>query len=112
MLFYMILVLLLFFIIILILVCMRQIVENFNIRLEKAHQFYIDYRNFIDGNDHLLTKNRRKIRLFPYKISPSCFSDKFNKCKIKREDCNNKISNKICEDQSLNHCIIPAMMGN
>ena len=34
----------------------RNISENFNIRLEKAHQFYIDYRNFIDGNNNLLTK--------------------------------------------------------
>ena len=111
MLFYMFLVLLTFFLIILILVFKRKIIEKFNISLEKAHGFYIDYRNFIDGNDHLLTKNRHKGRILPYKISPSCFSDKFRKCKYKTKECSNKISNKICEDQSLNQCILPAMMS-
>ena len=69
------------FLILLILLYFVKNYENFNIRLEKAHGFYIDYRNFIDGNDNLLTKNKRKSRLFPYKISPSCFSDKFSKWK-------------------------------
>lgn len=105
------LVLFIFFIILLILVFKRNFLEKFNVRLEKAHGFYVDYRNFIDGHDFLLTKNRRKARLLPYKISPACFSDKFRKCKYKRRKCNNKISNKICEDQSLNQCILPAMIG-
>ncbi len=100
-----------FLIILVILIIIKRIVENFNVRLEKAHGFYVDYRDYIDGNDYLLTKNRRKARLLPYKISPSCFSDKFRKCKHKRKMCNNKISNKICEDQSLNQCILPAMIG-
>jgi hypothetical protein len=110
MLFYMFLVLFIFLILLILLYFLKKY-ENFNIRLEKAHGFYIDYRNFIDGNDKLLTKNNRETRLFPYKISPSCFSDKFSKCKIKRQDCNDKISNNICEDQSLNQCILPVMMS-
>ena len=80
--------------------------ETFNIRLEKAHGLYIDYRNLIDGYDHLLTRNKPKGRLFPYKISSNCFADKYQKCL-----CKSKKNEKICEDQSLNQCVLPVMMS-
>jgi hypothetical protein len=111
MLFYMIFVIIIFLILLIVLIICKNNIEKFNIRLEKAHGFYVDYRNFIDGLDHLLTKNRKNKRIFPYKISPSCFSDKFVTCKNKKSYCNNKISNRICEDDALNQCVLPAMIS-
>lgn len=76
--------------------------EFFNIRLEKATTFYDDYRNFIEGNHYLLTKNRKDKRLIPYVINTKCFDKKYRNCINK----NTIIQNKQCEDDSFNSCII------
>ena len=79
--------------------------ELFNIRLEKATSFYDDYRNFIEGKDHLLTKNRKDKRLIPYVINTNCFDKKYRNCINK----NSIIQNKQCEDDSFNSCVINMM---
>ena len=96
-----------FFVILLSIILVKSY-ETFNIRLEKAHGLYIDYRNLIDGNDHLLSRNKFKSkgRLFPYKISSNCFADKYQKCL-----CNSNKNGKICEDHSQNLCVLPVMMS-
>lgn len=78
--------------------------ELFNIRLEKATSFYNDYRNFIEGKDYLLTKNRKDKRLIPYVINTNCFYKKYRKCINKNK--NSIIQNKKCEDDSFNSCVI------
>ena len=102
-----------FILIILILILIlyfNQIRENFNINLEKQYSLYQDYRNFIDGNDYLLLKYNPAKRNFPYKISTNCFVDKFQRCKYigkYKTQANNKIVDKLCEDISLDQCVIP-----
>ena len=84
--------------------------ENFNINLEKKYALYRDYRNFLDGDDYLLLKHNPVKRNFPYKISTNCFADKFQRCKYigkHSTGANNKIVNKLCEQVSLDQCVIP-----
>ena len=84
--------------------------EHFNINLEKKYSLYQDYRNFIDNNDYLLTKHHPVKRNFPYKISTNCFADKFQRCQhigTQSEIANRKIVDKLCEDISLDQCVIP-----
>lgn len=101
-------IILFFLVMFIFLLCLKSH-ENFNIRLEKAHGFYVDYRNFIDGNDHLLTRNKPNKRQIPYKISPNCFADKYRKCLSNKSS--GLINEKVCEDDSLNQCVLPVMMG-
>ena len=101
--------LLIIFILILILY-FNQIQENFNINLEKQYSLYSDYRNFIDGDDYLLLKHNPIKRNFPYKISTNCFADKFRRCQYLASEgqiTNKKIVDKLCEDVSLDNCVIP-----
>ena len=80
--------------------------ELFNVRLEKATSFYNDYRNFLEGKDYLLTKNRKDKRLIPYKINTKCFDEKYRSC-LKKSKCgNSKVVDKLCEDDSFNSCVI------
>ncbi len=91
---------------ILLIVLINSKYENFNIRLEKATSFYNDYINFLYGNDHLLTKNRKDKRLLPYKINTSCFDKNYRNC-IKKSKCkNSKIVDKLCEEDSFNMCVM------
>lgn len=88
----------------------NQTKEDFNISLEKQYSLYRDYRNFIDGNDYLLLKHNPSKRNFPYKISTNCFADKFQRCKYVgkyKTGAHNKIVDKLCEDISLDQCVIP-----
>lgn len=95
-----------FFIIILFIILINKKYENFNIKLEKATTFYNDYINFIYGNNHLLTKNRKDKRLLPYKINTSCFDKNYRNC-IKKSKCkNSKIVDKLCEEDSFNMCVM------
>ena len=55
----MIFVLIIFLILLIVLIICKNNIEKFNIRLEKAHGFYVDYRNFIDG---INLKNLHKIK--------------------------------------------------
>jgi len=80
--------------------------ELFNVRLEKATSFYDDYRNFLEGDEHLLTKNRKDKRLIPYKINTKCFDEKYRSC-LKKSKCgNSKVVDKLCEEDSFNSCVI------
>jgi hypothetical protein len=81
--------------------------ESFNISLEKQHRLYMDYRNYIDGNTHLLPRYDNSIRKIPYKISTNCFNDKYSQCikNITHVLFQEKV--KICEDQTYDKCIIP-----
>jgi len=84
--------------------------EHFNINLEKKFALYQDYRNFIDNNDYLLLKHNPVKRNFPYKISTNCFADKFQRCQYigtQSQITNRKIVDKLCEDISLDQCVIP-----
>jgi hypothetical protein len=87
--------------------------ESFNISLEKQHRLYMDYRNYIDGNTHLLPRYNNSIRKIPYKISTNCFNDKYSQCIKKIKNIKNKThfsfqeKVKICEDQTYDKCIIP-----
>lgn len=84
--------------------------ENFNINLEKKYSLYQDYRNLIDNNDYLLSKHHPTHRQIPYKISTNCFADKFQRCQhigTQSAIANRKIVDKLCEDISLDQCVIP-----
>ena len=83
-----------------------QSYELFNVRLEKATSFYDDYRNFLEGNDYLLTKNRKDKRLIPYKINTKCFDENYRSCLKKNKCGNSKIVDKLCEEDSFNSCVI------
>ena len=89
---------------------LKKHIEYFNINLEKKYALYRDYRNFIDGDDYLLLKHNPVKRNFPYKISSNCFADKFQRCKYIGKyniGAPNKIVDKLCEDISLDQCVIP-----
>ena len=92
------------FLILLLIIIFRKY-ENFNIRLEKATSFYNDYINFIYGNEHLLTKNRKDKRLIPYKINTSCFDKNYRNC-LKKNKNKDRISDKLCEEDSFNMCVL------
>tara|TARA_Y100000389_G_C17390502_1_gene479606 strand:- start:566 stop:889 length:324 start_codon:yes stop_codon:yes gene_type:complete len=92
--------------VLLILILFVRKYELFNIRLEKATSFYNDYRNFLDGNDYLLTKNRKDKRLLPYKINTKCFDQNYRSCKEKNKCGNSKVVDKLCEEDSFNSCVI------
>ena len=66
--------------------------------LPNAHNFYMNYRNYIDGN----YKNNYTTNYFGmFKISDNCFSDKYTKCLSKEKN------KKKCQYNSLIRCIGP-----
>ena len=108
----------LFFFLILIFLIIKNR-ENFTLSPHISHDVYQRYRNYIDSNfkpeirfntqNPILFNNISNIKV-PYRISPNCFDDRYNKCFYYRKD---NISNKQrlmdCEKMSLNSCIIPLM---
>ena len=95
-----------FLILLLLAVLIIRKYELFNVRLEKSTSFYNDYRNFLDGNDYLLTKNRKDKRLIPYKINTKCFDQNYRNCLKKNKCGNSKVIGKQCEEDSFNSCVI------
>lgn len=93
------------FLILLIFLFLRKY-ELFNVKLEKATSFYSDYRNLLEGDEHLLTKNRKDKRLIPYKINTKCFDENYRSCKKKNKSGNSKVVDKLCEEDSFNSCVI------
>ena len=88
--------------------------ENFKLPVYKAHNVYINYRNYIDNNyssnynsnysdNYLDNNNISQLDNYysnHYKISDNCFSDKYEKC----NDLFNSKQNSYCQDLSLNLC--------
>tara|TARA_B100001093_G_scaffold496282_1_gene541736 strand:- start:263 stop:706 length:444 start_codon:yes stop_codon:yes gene_type:complete len=90
-------------------------VENFSqISLEKKVTLYDDYRNYIDGKNHLLSRYSKR-RQIPYVVSPGCFAHKFGECMESKELQRNpyvgvypegfKITSRKCQEESINQCL-------
>ena len=78
-------------------------VDHFSISLENQRVFYDDYRNYIEGKDFLLSKNkfmRGDGRLIPYTFDKQCFTKNFLVCK------GNTIRDSLkCENYSYDQCV-------
>ena len=90
-------ILIIIIIIIIIIFLLFYVSNNEYFSVVNQHRLYTDLRNYIDGNKIIDTQtNTRGL----YKISDTCFVDKYSRC----------IGNKhICQMYSLNSCIGPTM---
>ena len=85
--------------------------EHFSqVSLEKQVRFYDDYRNYIDGKNHLTSRFLKNKRLLPYIVNSNCFVKNFNKCMFSKTKDKNypqakKITTPLCQDLSLDKCV-------
>ena len=72
--------------------------------LPNSHNFYMKYRNYIDGNyKYPNMKHINTIGLS--KISDTCFSDNYNKCIYSNN------SKNMCQITSLVNCVGPSSIS-
>ncbi len=76
--------------------------EDFSqISLENQVCLYNSYRNLINGTENINLNSR--CSKIPYTLNTNCFANKYNSC---RSHNLNRESDKLCEQKSMNECII------